>query len=86
MSNEPQVFAPDYLRAQSDKQMHLIADMIEKNVEKIHELHKDKSDLLSIVEDLLRGHGDPMRYAKACLRANDWVKPKPETHQKEQGE
>jgi len=76
--SEAQIYAPSYLRMQKDTQLHSIADMIEVNIEKIQTLHRDKVDLLNIIEDLMRGHGDPMRYAKACLRANDWVKPKPE--------
>lgn len=32
------IYAPDYLRKQTDPQLHLIADMIEKQVEEIQRL------------------------------------------------
>ncbi len=37
MSNETQIYAPDYLRAQSDKQLHLIADAMEKLIKDLAE-------------------------------------------------
>jgi hypothetical protein len=35
-----EVYAPDYLRKCEDKQLHLIADMIEQNLTKLQELQK----------------------------------------------
>ena len=37
MNGEPQMYAPDYLRAQSDKQLHLIADNMEKLIKDLAE-------------------------------------------------
>lgn len=34
-----EIYAPDYLRNQKDKQLHAIADLIEKQIEKIKKLH-----------------------------------------------
>jgi hypothetical protein len=38
--NECEMYAPNYLRAQKDTQLHLIADMIEKQMQTIHNLRQ----------------------------------------------
>ncbi len=36
--NDPQIYAPDYLRGQSDKQLHYIADMIEDQIRRLKDV------------------------------------------------
>lgn len=56
MSDEAQIYAPDYLRAQKDPQLHLIADMIEKQTESLTKQNR-KLELTS----LINGHMEAMR-------------------------
>lgn len=41
----PEIYAPDYLRGQKDKQLHGIAEMIERQVEKIQRLDEENGKL-----------------------------------------
>lgn len=56
---DAQIYAPDYLRAQDDKQLHMIADMIEQQIEKIRTL--EQLNHRSKLESLIGGHIEAMR-------------------------
>jgi len=43
--NEPEMYAPDYLRAQKDKQLHLIAEMIEQQSDRMGLLRAENINL-----------------------------------------
>jgi hypothetical protein len=60
--NDPKMFAPDYLRLQKDKQLHLVADLIDKQSQQIQELkqiireayrQEDPYSMYSILENYL---------------------------------
>ena len=53
MSSE-QMYAPDYLRQQEDKNMHNIADMVEENIERYEKLQTQ----LRKAEEVIRGIKD----------------------------
>lgn len=50
--SEPQMYAPDYLRAHPDKQLHLIADMIEKQINTLQTERAKVAELQAEVERL----------------------------------
>ena len=52
MMSSEQMYAPDYLRQQEDKNMHNIADMVEENIERYEKLQTQLRKAEEVIREI----------------------------------
>lgn len=56
--NGPSIYAPDYLRLKEDKQLHLIADMIESQINRNIAYRHRVDRVIKAAQELISNEGD----------------------------